>query len=177
MTLTTSTRGWTRLQSRQNAGWKGCWGTYQTPSLWCCTGRQLLHSLRVLPHSSLLSSLGWPCVHPQPTQLEKMEWDVDDLVTDSRVTWCAEVLMGDSSWSAVQLRTAVRQLPWRAARCAAPVCPRLCWEAHPDTRAIQILVEICPRPVWSVKVWAFSRKRFWAFLKEMIPSVGADTGN
>lgn len=122
MTLTTSTRGWTGLRAGKMLVGKSAEGTYQTPSLWCCTGRQL-HSLQVLPHSSLLSSLGWPCVHPQPTQLEKTEWDVDDLVTDSRVTWCAEVLMGDSSWSAVQLRTAVRQLSWRALCWCCPSVP------------------------------------------------------
>lgn len=78
---------------RKNAVWEQRWGTYQTPNLWCYSGKWFLHLLWVQPHSSLLSSLGWLCVHLWPTQLEKMERDVGNVRTGSRLTYYVDVLM------------------------------------------------------------------------------------
>lgn len=48
-------------------------GGYRIPSLWCCSGRQLLRSRWAPPHSSRPSSLEWPGVHLQPAQLQERE--------------------------------------------------------------------------------------------------------
>lgn len=150
---------------------------YQIPGLWCCSGRQLLHSPWALPHSSLLSSLEWPGVHLQPAQLGKKEERKGSGWQDRLpVNMTGSFLLGGSRWPALQLLTAVTRPSWWA--------PTWCWPSGPSpllSIAIDLsilrLVAIGYRPLWPVKIWAFSRKSFWGFLIETILNVLGNLGN